>query len=63
MARADSNNIDICELSLRLQLRKAGMRLKRPQVLIAGNGLLQRLRRSQACRGIEGGAIPLRGLS
>ena len=48
MAQANHDNIEICELSLRLQLRKAGMRLKRngfryqimygPQVLVAGNG-------------------------
>jgi hypothetical protein len=48
MAQATEDNIEICELSLHLQLRKAGMRLKRngfryqimygPHVLIAGNG-------------------------
>ncbi len=48
MAQATDDNIEICELSLRLTLRKAGMRLKRngfryaimygSQTLIAGNG-------------------------
>jgi hypothetical protein len=48
MAQATEDNIEICELSLRLTLRKAGMRLKRngfgyqlmygEQTLIAGNG-------------------------
>jgi hypothetical protein len=48
MTQADCDNIEICELSLRLTLRKAGMRLKRSgfryaimygeQTLIAGNG-------------------------
>jgi hypothetical protein len=48
MAQATEDNIEICELSLRLTLRRAGMSLKRngfryqimygPHVLIAGNG-------------------------
>jgi hypothetical protein len=48
MAQVTEDNIEICELSLRLQLRKAGLRLERRgfsyeilyknQFLISGNG-------------------------